>query len=232
VRTLTKTDSRIEEFCQLIKSGIDSWKRAGKILCQLLEDDPAIFGKIVDGRPYLTRETLESFARIGRRELYPYLVVDGSPGARRLARLPYRDQERIYESRVAVVVRQKGITEQKFKRVFELTAPEASRVFNCTGLRTVQEQMHLLAQPKRKNARSTPRVERDAQEPESTAGGASLDAKPADDLKRLLTLANDALLDARTVLATIKRGSKQDEHITVALREIGALRFAVTEGDL
>jgi hypothetical protein len=227
-----KADPRIAEFCELVKAGIESWKRAGKILCKLVDDDATVLGKILADHPYLTRETLESFERIGRKLLYPYLVVDSSPGARRLVGLPYGDQVRLYEGRIAVVTITKGITEQKFKRVFELTEAEARRVFNDDGLRTVQEQLHLLKKkPKRNLVRSAPRAEQE-QEPESMAGTASLDAKPIDELKRLLTLANDALLEARTVLSTLKRGSKQDDHITTALREIGALRFAASSEDL
>jgi hypothetical protein len=40
------------------------------------------------------------------------------------------------------------------------------------------------------------------------------------------------LLEARTVLASVKRGSRKDAHITNALIEIGSLRYAVNEGDL
>jgi hypothetical protein len=232
--TLTKSDPRIEEFCSLIQAGIDAWKRAGKILCKLLDDDATIFAKILEQRPYLTRETLESFERIGRRELYPYLAVDNSPGARRLAALPYSEQERIYQTRVAVVVKVKGgFTEQKFKRVHELNEHEAARVFNGDRLRTVQEQLHLVTQRKRSVVRATRAATMsDESEPESTAGTASLEASPIDELKRLLTLGNDALLEARSVLASVQRGSRKDAHITTALREIGALRFAVNEGDL
>ena len=232
--TPAKRNSRIEEFCGLIQAGIEAWTRAGKLLCKLVDEDATVFAKILEARPYLTRDTLENFERIGRRQLYPYLAVDASPGARRLMTLPYEDQERLYNARVTVVVQGKGFTEQKFKRVFELTEAEARRVFDSERIRTAQEQIALLNRPRRTcvRARATNTIQAEDLEPESTAGTASLDAKPEDELQRLLTLANDALLEARSVLATIARGSKQDDHITTALREIGALRFAARSGEL
>ncbi len=234
MKALATADQRIQEFGALIQTGVESWTRAGKVLCRLVDEDPAIYGKILEELPYLTREVLESFEAIGRKTVYPYLIVDGSPGARRLASLPYADQVRIYNTRIAVVVQKGGVTQQTFKRVPDLTAAEAERVFEGGKVRTVQEQMHLLARPRRKGytARSS-RLESELEpEAQSSVGTASLDEKPADELQRLLTLANDALLESRSVLASIKRGSRQDQRITVALREIGELRFAVREGDL
>ena len=52
-------------------------------------------------------------------------------------------------------------------------------------------------------------------------------------LIRHLKDAQESMLEARGALAqTYGRESKQDRHITAALRSIGELRFAVNEGDL
>lgn len=235
MKTLSKPDQRIQEFCELIQSGVEAWTRAGKILCRLVDENRAIYGRILEEHPYLTREVLESFEAIGRKTVYPYLIVDGSIGARRLATLPYAEQVRVYNTRLAVVVQKGGVTQQTFKRVSDLTGAEADRVFDGGRVRTVQEQMHLLTRSgKTKNytARSSRITAELEPEVESSVGTASLDAKPAEELQRLLTLANDALLEARSVLASVKRGSRQDNRITIALREIGELRFAAREGDL
>jgi hypothetical protein len=231
------SDPRVKQFCELVNKGIEAWTEAGQVLCNITRDNPGAYTDILSDNPHLTRDVLESFERIGRREIYPYLLVDGSPGCRRLAALPYDSQVKLFNSRVAVAVKTRGGIEERRKRVCELSNPEAALVFDATHLRSFHEQAKILRESKRsivvvRNASSRNGALLEPEEPESTVGTASLDAKPDDELKRLLTLANDALLEARTVLSTIKRGSRKDSHITAALLEIGSLRYAVNEGEL
>lgn len=48
-------------------------------------------------------------------------------------------------------------------------------------------------------------------------------------LLQQLNATNDLLLDARSTLMYIKKGSPLDDHITLALQGVGRLRLAITE---
>lgn len=221
-------DPRIAEFCSLVNKGIDAWTEAGRLLCDIVRDNPEAYINILSDNPHLSRDVLESFERIGRKEIHPYLLVDGSPGARRLAGLPYASQVKLYEGRITVVVKTKAGFEQRRKRVCELTSKEAGLVFDVDRMRTVQEQSKLLgnhSHSSNPHCRSTPTHE-------SESNGATLDETPTQELLRVLTIANDALLEARTALAMIQRGSPHDALLTTAFRAIGELRYAANEGEL
>lgn len=60
----------------------------------------------------------------------------------------------------------------------------------------------------------------------------SLDADPRSELGRMLGIAQDALLESRSLLSAIKAAAAHDGRITAALTQIGALRFDLNSGAL
>jgi hypothetical protein len=229
-RAIAVPDSRILEFCGLIMAGIESWTKAGRLLCEMKRDNPNVFNLIRVERPMLTLEVLETFERIGRKEIYPYLVADSSPGARRLMALPYRTQSKLYCEGVLVVLRRRGGFFPQLKKISALSTSEVGRVFDGDRIRSESEQVSILRRRAPLLAPATNGNGNEAAEPVELK--ANLSAEPVSELVRLLTLANDVMIECRSLLAMIKRDSRKDSHITNALIEIGSLRYAVNEGEL
>jgi len=228
-RQITAPDSRITQFCALIFSGIEAWIKAGKLLCEMKTENPEVFFLIRVERPELTIEILETFERIGRQEIYPYLVADGSPGARHLMALPYGEQRKIYEEGVLVVTKRGA----QIKKVSQLSLIELGRVFDGERIRSEKEQSEILRHRRRASLVARARTEENGNEDDPTLLlKADLGAEPTSELARLLGLANAIMIECRSLLAMVKRESKKDTHITNALIEIGSLRFAVNEGEL
>ena len=106
--------------------------------------EPDIFNVILATNPHMSNDILVTFERIGRREIYPYLLVDGSPGSRMLSALPYDTQVRLYNDEVPVVVRSGDFTTTLRKRVPELSSREAALVFDGARVRPVTEQTRII----------------------------------------------------------------------------------------
>ena len=173
--TLEPVDDRIGEFCSLINAGVEAWVKAGALLCEMKAKEPGIFNVILAAHPYLSNDLLLTFERIGKREIYPYLLVDGSPGSRMLSALPYDTQVQLYHKDVPVVVRRGDFTTTLRKTIRSLTKPEAVRVFDGARMRSVSEQTKLVQKSveadrqKREASRAV-----DAKEPEEQEGSRSL----------------------------------------------------------
>ena len=233
----TLADPRIGQFADLVRAGLESWIRAGRLLCQIKADDPGAIAAILEANPELTPEILASFERIGRREVHPALVLDGSPGAKRLAALPYDEQARLHRAEVLVVVRSASGPVTRHKRVCDLTKSEALRVIGEQGIRTEAEQRRLL-RPRRGESGTVERMRRE-EEPDSPVidvEAVAVEAgerDPRQQFKRLVDGANAQLLEARSALVMIHRAdSPHDRHIADALRAVGELRFLFNEGEI
>lgn len=232
---LTVIDPRVAEFSALVNQGMNAWQQAGKILVKLIEADPDAERVILLDNPHLTSEILRTFERMGRRELYPFLAVDSSPGARRLALLPYDQQVQLYREKITIAVATADGPVERQKRVTDLTKAEAERAIGETGLRSAAEQRRLLPLRKERLGRGENIEVGDvAPDPNDVP---SIEFNPsapsAGELARLLQIAQAALVEARSALTMVhKRESRQERHITAALQAIGQLRFAITEGEL
>ena len=233
----TLADSRLQEFLDLVRLGAETWVKAGRLLCRIQDDNPQAVPLLLELNPDLTRDVLEKFMAMGKRTLHPSLVLDDSPAAKRLALLPYDQQEQLLRAKVRVVVRTADGPMEREKRVCDLTKGEAERVIGETGLRTMAEQRRLLKPSHRQNIAPTRPDREDAPDTHVLEVEAvvteSLDASPLAELKRHLTLVNTYLLEARSSLVQVnKREHPLDRHITAALREVGLLRLAVNEGEI
>ena len=232
---LTIVDPEIEEFSTLITRGLEAWQRAGEVLCRLYDKDPTVLDQIVRDKPYLTSEILDRFLRVGRRQIFPELLVDGSPGAQRLMALPYDVQVQLHSTEIPVVVFSGGAPVTKNKRLGQLTKPEAERVFNEAGIRSVADQTRLLRQAAVRKE-SYGGVERMPSAAPSVVDNSSvccdLNADPKDEFSRLAKIAHDALEGMREALCLVRSNHPLDRHITTGLGAVGQMRFAANEEEL
>lgn len=137
-----ETNVSIETFVVLVRSGIELWSRAGEMLVKLVEENPNVYAEIIEKNQSITFEMLLAFERMGRKQIYPPLLMDTSPGAKKLLELPYEMQEKFCKEPVEVVISDNGdspIVEKRY--VKELTGYEARVVFSDERPRTVSEQV-------------------------------------------------------------------------------------------
>lgn len=126
--------------------------KTGRGLVELIDENPDTPELLLRKYPQLDHETLEMFERVGRGKLLPELVLDHSPGARRVARLalPIKTQEHLYSKLIDVPKRQKdGCVTFVPKPLHKLTTVEASITIGETGDRTEIEKEAALAERER-----------------------------------------------------------------------------------
>lgn len=212
----TQTDPRLLEFCTLVKSGLDSWVKAGELLCAIQADDPDAFGKLVKMQPELSTETLRTFVRLGKREIYPPLLSSGSVGARKLLELPYSEQVRLCAAPINVAVLKGGEVVIEQRTLCELSRREAEVAFNCKSVRPIKEQMELMKGKSRVGRTPSFRgkIEETFTEDDSDTANGKLGEAQA------------AMLRARELLGE-NITPKQDAFLTTALKNIGWLRFEI-----
>lgn len=127
------TDAEIEHFALNIRQGIDHWRTAGKLLVEMTKKHPEAMARIRE-KTGLTDSVLQTFARIGRNEIWPPLLVDSSLGARKLLECHYQDQKRYADEPIDVVIEWKdGKTKTVKKKVSELSRSECAVVFDGRG---------------------------------------------------------------------------------------------------
>ena len=137
------TTERAGRFAALVNAGVNSWTLAGKMLVEMVDQDPTAFKKIITLYPAISHEMLAIFERIGRNQVYPYLLLDTSPGCRKLLEMPYESQVEIFKNGVDVVVDLKRGTREPVierKRIQQISSFEASVVFADGELRSVERQ--------------------------------------------------------------------------------------------
>lgn len=128
------TLKQIHAFADLVRKGIDNWRTAGSTLVELAKGEPDIFKKIQAIYPNIATSTLETFMRIGRKEIWPPLLADSSYGARRLLECNYDVQKRYAEEPIEVAIEWRGDKIRSKKvRVSELSRSEAAIVFDGNG---------------------------------------------------------------------------------------------------
>lgn len=244
--------SRTKEFIHYITAGVGAWMKAGEVLAEIVEEEG--LGALHDIQlqcPGLSRSTLEIFLSIGRREIYPMLAWNPTPGAERLARLSYDQQERYYAEGVPVVEGDSNGVE--IIAVAALTHRQCLQVFDGCLIRSERQQSNWLQKEERErmarqSARSSlpkPKYRPpshgdmtgfDADTAIVRKSAMSLDelaaATPLELLKSSLDQAHLSLVEARRYLEKVKKNSRADDFITAGLNSVGNLRFAVNNGEL
>lgn len=135
------TDAEIEHFALNIRQGIDHWRTAGKLLVEMTKKHPEAMARIRE-KTGLSDSVLQTFARIGRNEIWPPLLVDSSLGARKLLECHYQDQKRFAEEPIEVAVQwSDGVIKTTRKKVADLSRAECAIVFdNQGGINNLEQQ--------------------------------------------------------------------------------------------
>lgn len=130
----------VEQFFTLLQKGYETWIEAGKVVVKALEDDPDFAEKVNASHPEVSVDVVYAFDRIGRKELHPKLAISDSPGAKRLRRLPYGQQEKYMNNPIPVLIKQLNGWETLKVSVFNLTSDQAAQAFDGNVIRTEAEQ--------------------------------------------------------------------------------------------
>lgn len=146
----------IEKFVGLVQTGVLAWSQAGEMLVNLVNDNPNVYSEIIKSNPNITFEMLLVFEKIGRRQIYPPLLMDNSPAARLLMGMPYEMQEKFSREPVEIVVELNGEVKLEKRYIKELSHYEAQQVFTECGVRPLEMQKEFIkthgkrGRPKRK----------------------------------------------------------------------------------
>jgi hypothetical protein len=153
--------TQIQAFQDALQSARDGLKRAGDILCEIVDQEPNAYEMILASVPGITLHSLETLERIGRGKLEPRLITDPSPAAERAIRkaIPMEDQQRLLDRPIDTVTRDNGGFRIEQKRIGEMTQREAHLLIGDDGIRTADEQKQILIAEARRKAESDLRYE-------------------------------------------------------------------------
>lgn len=149
------TSHEIGAFAELIQAGLNSWRTAGELLVTMIDSDPLARKKIMKQCPSISMDILIAFERIGRKQVFPKLLLDPSPGSKRLLTLPYELQEKYCTEKVQVLLQWRpGNPNYIEKHVQSLTSSEVEQVFGADGARTLEQQHDFIISKHRPQASS------------------------------------------------------------------------------
>jgi hypothetical protein len=148
---LQKQNPQLEAFYEALKTGQEALEEAGRVLVSLIDDDPAVKARIMDEHPEITEDVLETFERIGRRQLYYRLCLIESPGVRCLKRCAFSDQVTYSSEPIPMLLLNgKDSTDHIVVSVQGMNADQARQVFGAHRIRTLPEQRAFLEREKSK----------------------------------------------------------------------------------
>jgi len=130
---ITKTPT-VNDFISALNRGEEAIREAATILCQMVDHDPKTYEKI-HKETGIHWNVLGNLERVGR-------------GAMHYAMLPASQQAECYDKGIQVVNITGGKTIVESKKPQELTMQEARVVFDVKHVRTIEEQVKVVKQPK------------------------------------------------------------------------------------
>lgn len=138
---LQKADQRLNEFYEALQRGKEALEDAGRILVALIDEDASVKERIMDDHPEITEDVLETFERIGRKQLYYRLCLLEAPGIRALKRCPYSEQVKYAtEPLPMLLMNGKDSTDHLTVAVHALNPDQVRQVFGGHRIRTLAEQ--------------------------------------------------------------------------------------------
>jgi len=147
--TLGKTHTKkINEFSKLITIGLESWVKAGELLVEMVDENENTYANILESIPEMSYEVLSRFEQIGRKQLNPRLLLDGSTGLRKLATLPFSEQNKYYEEPMDVLIETGKGTDTLKVMARDLTPGQCKQVFKNGTLRDLGAQRSWLRSQK------------------------------------------------------------------------------------
>jgi len=132
-----KIDKEAAQIIDLINRGIQCWTDAGKLLAKNMDEDPEFIEKICDFCKDISPEALYRLEQVGRGQLHPTLLLNDTPGVRRLRRLPYSLQKKHATEPLTVIISGGETLEIDVRN---LTPGQAAQVFTRDSIRTPAEQ--------------------------------------------------------------------------------------------
>jgi hypothetical protein len=140
MQKIEKNEQRIDRFIDLVFKGVEAWMEAGKIVCEILDEDPEALDRIVAQCPNISPEMVIRFEQIGRKQIHPQLLLSDAPGVRHLRRQPFQLQEKHAKEPVEMLVKTDKGWETLQVDVRNLTARQAEQVFGKEGIRSAAAQ--------------------------------------------------------------------------------------------
>lgn len=136
---LKNNDERMQQFFSALQRGADALEEAGKILIEMIDEDASVKERIMEQHPEITEDVLETFERIGRRQLYHRLCLLEAAGIRALKKCPYSEQVK-YSTEPLPMLLMGGAGEQLAVPVQALTPEQVRQVFGPHRVRNLAEQ--------------------------------------------------------------------------------------------
>ena len=130
--------------------GIESWAKAGAVLVEMVDENENSYSNILERIPDLSYDVLSRFEQMGRKQLYPRLLLGGSTGLRKLATLPYSEQVRYYDEPLDIVTEIDGGVDTLKVQAKDLTSFQVKQVFDNGTVRDVAAQRAWLRSRDRK----------------------------------------------------------------------------------
>lgn len=149
---LKRNTAAVQEIIDLINNGVECWFKAGQLVAKNIDENPDFVDQVCDQCKDISPETIYRFEQIGRKQLYPKLLLNDSPGVRRLRRLPYALQERYAICPVTLLISGGETLEIDVRN---LTPAQAAQVFAGDRLRTVAEQRAFIEDKRAEDAAVT-----------------------------------------------------------------------------
>lgn len=146
-------ENKIDQFIGKVALGKTFFEDAAKLLVTMIDEEPDVCERIVATKraDWLTKDVLDTFEAIGRKQLVVDAIFLPKHVLARLIALPTSEQSLIATKPIRVhngAANRRG-TETVVKRASELSRREAAQVIGPNGLRSVEEQkaMPLVVEP-------------------------------------------------------------------------------------
>lgn len=149
-------DKYIDGFHKLVLKGVESWKQAGSMLLSMEKDNPDAAQIIINkGLPFLDKDRLDMFRRIGTGELNPLLLADPSPIAARLSAMAREHQDTALEGGIPVARIIGGEEVVHLIPYKQVTRNEGDLALTDVGFRSIPKQFEILkGAPAKKNKKT------------------------------------------------------------------------------
>jgi len=134
-------NSRVKQFGDYIERGLDYIKNACEIYVE--EIDKWVGAKQVfkESYPKVPNDTWSRFEKVGRKQLHIELLCKFSIGARKLARLPFSEQEIAVTKPIEVLTKNNEVLKVD---VDKLTKEQSNQVFAENHIRDIAEQKAII----------------------------------------------------------------------------------------
>lgn len=140
--------TQIEAFTQLIREGIEKWKKAGELVVKLVDEGGFTHEQIAE-KSELSPSIVARFEQLGRQQLMPYLLMATYPAAKKVIKLPYSEQRRLQNGSIDLLLEESGGFDTLKVMPKNLTPDQCKQVFATDHIRDIAEQRAWLESRKR-----------------------------------------------------------------------------------